>query len=95
MEVKTEKKPGDITLLNMQKIIDFVRDYVQANGYSPTLEQIAVGIGKHEADAGNIHRLIKRLLAEGFLERSAGYRTLRVPKKLPRKYYYRREEEAG
>lgn len=84
---------GDVTLVNMQKIIEFVRDYTKREHISPSLEEIAVGIGKRPEDVGNISPMIDKLVQERFLERLGKYRGLRVPKKLPRRYYYRRERE--
>jgi len=81
----------DVTLRNMQKIIEFVAAYHQEKGFSPTLAEIAVGIGRKVTDAGNIQPMIQQLLNEGFLV-SAGRnqaRGLAVAKKPPRKYFYK------
>lgn len=87
--LKEKHKPGDTTLHNMNKIVEFVRDFVKQHGISPTLKEITVGIGYKESNFGNIQPMVKKLLKEGFLEQvRPGYRTIRVPKKLPREVYY-------
>lgn len=55
------------------KVLRFVRAYIQIHGVSPTYAVLAKGIGlKSKA---NVHRIVKRLEEEGLLERS------------PRKFY--------
>lgn len=88
-------KTGDVTLRNMQKIVEFVGVFIKEHGFSPTLSQIAVGIGKRAEDFGNVQPMVKKLVQEGFLV-SAGKNATRgigVPKKLPRKYYYKPEQD--
>jgi len=56
-----------------EKVIRFIRAYIQIHGVSPSYGVLAQGIGlKSKA---NVHRIVKRLEAEGLLERN------------PRKFY--------
>jgi hypothetical protein len=83
----------DKTLRNMQEIINFVGRYRREHLVSPTLAEIAVGIGMTEKDFGNVQPMVKKLVEEGFLFYAAkgGARTIVVSDPQPRPYYYRRE----
>jgi len=85
----------DKTLIRMQAILDFVKSYRDENLISPTMAEIAVGVGWQSKDVGNIHPLIEQLINAGFLERVAkGARTLVVSNNPPRPFFYRREDFA-
>lgn len=78
------------TLKDMQRIIDYIRDATKEPPHiPPTLGQIALGIGRKEADAGNIQPLVKALIKEGFLEKHGRFRSVTVATKPPRKYFYK------
>lgn len=96
----------DKTLRNMQSIIDFISRYRHEHLISPTLAEIAVGIGMTAKDFGNVQPMVRKLVEEGFLFYATrgsttdpqkrvyrGARTLIVSDPLPRPYYYRREEK--
>ncbi len=90
--LKGEQPTGatDVTLRNMQKILDFVDTFHKQHGFSPTLKEIAVGIGRKASDAGNIQPMVKQLVNEGFLV-TAGKnqaRGIAVSKSPPRKRFY-------
>lgn len=79
------------TLIRMQKIIDFVREFHSINHIAPTLKEIAVGIGKRIEDEGNVQVLVKELIREGFLTNMGRFRgrSLAVSKKPPRRWFYK------
>ena len=83
----------DATLRNMQKIWEYMQEYERASKKSkippPTLQEIAVGIGKRKEDKGNIQPLVQQLIREGFLVNLRRYGGLRVADKPPRKVYYK------
>jgi len=87
---------GTLTLIRMQKIIEFVRDFHKQKGFAPTLKEIAKGIGMHDYDSGNISPLVKALIEQGFLENAGRHqaRSLKVSKKPPRRVFYKHETES-
>lgn len=42
--------------------LDFIRGYIETNGYSPSYEEIMIGIGF--SSKSEVHRQVKSLLAE-------------------------------
>jgi len=79
----------EATLVEMQKIIDFIRIYTKENSIAPTLSEIAVGIGRKAEDFGNIQPMVKKLIDEGFLESKGRFRSVTVAKKPPRRWFYK------
>ena len=98
MTATAERKRGrptgrsKATKQRMQDIIDFVRDF--PHDYAPTLTEIALGVGKKEGDFGNIQPLVQQLIEEGFLTNAGKHqgRSITLAAKMPRKYYYRKDE---
>jgi len=45
--------------------MDFIRDYREKNGYSPTYAEIAIGMGKHPS---TIKACIDEMCKKGFLK---------------------------
>lgn len=73
-----------------QAILNFIAHYHTANGVSPSYAEIAIGIGRKEADRANVRSLCNALVDEGFLEHGAsGVRDLVLTQKPPRKVYYK------
>lgn len=88
--IQEKRGDGSVTRRNMQKILEFVEVFHETNGYSPTLSEIAVGIGKRAEDFGNVQPMVRKLIKEGFLVsagKNAG-RSLGLAKNPPRKVYY-------
>lgn len=52
------------------RILAFITGYIRQNGISPTLREIAEGIGF--ASTGSVHRHIEKLKSEGLLSETAG-----------------------
>jgi len=48
-----------------QLVLDFVKAYIRIHGIAPSYEVIAKGLGMKSK--ANIHRIIHRLQADGFL----------------------------
>jgi repressor LexA len=62
------------------KIIFFIREFIQQNGYSPSLTEIAQGIGISPKSISLISRHIHALAAAGKLNfHKEGYRNLSIP----------------
>ena len=97
MDTQTTKRKGrpqgatEATLRDMQKILDFVKQYVSVNKIAPTLTEIAVGIGRKPEDFGNVQPMVKKLIAEGFLVSNGRVRSLTVAKNPPRRHFYKPE----
>ena len=93
LEMTTKQRstdPRNVTLIRMQKILDFIKEYRAANQISPTLTEISIGIGWDDRGRGNVHPLIRQLIDEGFLVRAmpTGSRTLLLADPQPAPYYY-------
>lgn len=62
-----------------QKIYDYIRQYLSQHDYSPSLEEIAVGIGISPNSISLVSRSIHALVAAGKLTfHKKGYRNLRI-----------------
>ena len=61
------------------KILEFIKSYIKKNGYSPSYEEIADGVGLKSKSSVYSH--IKKMLDEGMLETDAedSPRALRAP----------------
>lgn len=59
---------------NEQKILDFISHYCFEEQRSPTLNEIAVGIGY--TSRGSVHRYVKSLIENGFLHSDGGNKNL-------------------
>jgi repressor LexA len=65
------------------KIFKFIQQYITTNGYSPTLLEIAKGIGISPRSKGLISRYVHVLVKSGWLTLDhKGYRNINIP--LPR-----------
>lgn len=53
-----------------QAVLHFIRDFARAEGRSPTLTEIAKGVGS--SAVSTIHKHVQHLMDKGFLERSHG-----------------------
>ncbi len=53
-----------------QAVLQFIEDYARAEGRSPTLTEIAKGVGS--SAVSTIHKHVQHLMDKGFLERSHG-----------------------
>src|SRR5579885_504515 len=61
------------------KIYEFIRQYIEQYGYSPSLEEIALGIGISPNSISLVSRSIRALVAAGRLRfHKKGYRNLQV-----------------
>lgn len=92
---KATRSPlNDMTKIRKQQIIDFIRQYREANGsISPTVREITVAIGYEPQSYGTVHTLIRSLIQEGWLDQPIkGARTLQLVEPPPAEHYYRRED---
>ena len=62
-------KASDLTK-RQQAVLKFIRTFVQAEGRSPTLAEIAKGVGS--SAVSTIHKHVQHLMDKGFLVRSNG-----------------------
>lgn len=62
-------KANDLTK-RQQAVLKFIRTFVQAEGRSPTLAEIAKGVGS--SAVSTIHKHVQHLMDKGFLVRSHG-----------------------
>lgn len=62
-------KPSDLTK-RQQAVLKFIRTFVQDEGRSPTLAEIAKGVGS--SAVSTIHKHVQHLMDKGFLVRSHG-----------------------
>ena len=53
-----------------RQVLEFITQYVQRNGYAPTLMEIAGGLGLNAAST--IHEHVARLIKKGYVRRSPG-----------------------
>jgi SOS-response transcriptional repressor LexA len=49
-------------------VLDFIRDFINLHGISPTYEEIARGLGKRSK--GSVHGKVSALIAHGFVTRA-------------------------
>lgn len=63
-----------------RKVLEFVAKFIDTAGFSPSLEEISIGVGNSARSKGAICTILKRLETEGYLTRatSAGRRALRL-----------------
>lgn len=62
------------------KIYQFIKNYLLEHGYSPTLSEVAAGIGISPRSKGLISRYVHKLLKTGWLMQDGrGYRNLHLP----------------
>jgi repressor LexA len=62
-----------------QKIVNFIRDYTEQHAYSPSLVEIAEGIGISPKSISLVSRSIHALVAAGALKfHKKGYRNIQV-----------------
>lgn len=60
-----------VTLYRRQKqILDFISQYIQKNGYSPTLQQIAEALGVHSL--ATVHEHLTAMVKKGIIRRFEG-----------------------
>lgn len=74
---KINMNNGDIT---RNRIRDFIIQYVEKHGYSPTFEEIGIGVGLKSKSS--VSSNIKKMLATGMIETDAEFgtpRAIRVP----------------
>lgn len=80
---ESENKVKEMTTPQQRKIYEFIDQYIVERGYSPTLEEIAIGIGISPRSVSLISRGIKALIKAGWLTAyKKGSRNVR-PSKLP------------
>jgi len=77
-----------VALTRRQKeAVDFIADFIQSNGYSPSFEEIAEGLGL--ASIATVHKHLTALESKGYLKR--GFNQSRALDLGPQ---YRKEERA-
>lgn len=60
-----------LVLYNKERqVLEFITQYVQRNGYAPTLMEIAQGLGVNAAST--IHEHVERLINKGYLKKTPG-----------------------
>src|SRR3989344_3191432 len=60
-----------LVLYNKERqVLEFVTQYVQRNGYAPTLMEIAQGLGLNAAST--IHEHVARLIKKGYIRKTPG-----------------------
>lgn len=60
------------TLYNRErKVLDFISQYIQRQGYAPTLAEIAESLGVNAVST--VHEHLQRLEAKGFIKKTKGY----------------------
>lgn len=60
-----------LVLYNKERqVLEFITQYVQRNGYAPTLLEIASGIGVNAAST--IHEHVEKLITKGYLRKTPG-----------------------
>lgn len=62
-------KPGDLTK-RQQAVLQFIRGFLDEEGRSPTLQEVAAGVGS--SAVSTIHKHVQHLIDKGFLQRSHG-----------------------
>lgn len=64
-----DMKPSNLTK-RQQAVLQFIRTFLQEEGRSPTLKEIADGVGS--SAVSTIHKHVQHLMDKGFIERSHG-----------------------
>lgn len=54
-----------------RQVLEFITQYIQRNGYAPTLMEIAESLGLNAAST--IHEHLQRLVNKGFIKKTPGY----------------------
>lgn len=88
-KTKAKRKPGRKAIITPQRkqlILDYIHEFRRKKEISPTYEQIAVGIGYKSGSEGTIYTYINELIAEGWLKRVGGVRSV-VPTRKPDEIY--------
>lgn len=68
----------DQLTVKQQEVYDFIKKYINNQGYSPTIREIAYIFDK---SVGTIHPMLKRLQKKGFIDFEEGKsRTLKILK---------------
>lgn len=62
-------KSGDLTK-RQQAVLHFIRAFLEEEGRSPTLQEVAAGVGSNAVST--IHKHVQHLIDKGFLQRSHG-----------------------
>ena len=57
------------------KVLEFIRQFIRAHGYSPSLDEIAKGIGSY---SGNVHGILAKLAERGYVRKGRGWRNIRL-----------------
>ncbi len=77
-----------VQIINMrrieQRILSFIDQYVAKHGVSPTLDEIAAGVGYRSR--GSVHRYVGSLIEQGFVENRGGHRGLRSTGKIRQRF---------
>lgn len=69
-------KSGDLTKRQLA-VLQFIRTFVDDEGRSPTLQEVAAGVGSNAVST--IHKHVQHLIDKGFLQRSHGKGNNLVP----------------
>ena len=57
------------------RVLKFIRHFIGIHGYSPSLDEIAEGIGSY---SGNVHGMLVKLAERGYLHKGRGWRNIRL-----------------
>lgn len=57
---------------DQKKLLDFLRSYISAHGFSPTYDEMAEALGSRSK--GNMARMVKCLEDRGLIRKRFGYR---------------------
>lgn len=63
-------------------ILSFIRDYISAHGYAPTLREIGAGVGLSSTSTVSQH--LDRMDRDRLIERSRGARAIKLPAEQPK-----------
>lgn len=66
-----EKKTRQSKCTSRQKVYNFIVDYIQENGYAPSVREIS--IGTNLSSTSSVYYLLQRLEDEGRIEMKRGY----------------------
>lgn len=86
---KARHKPGPTPVVGQQRkqlVLSFIHEYRRLREISPTYQEIALGIGYAQNAEGTAHTLVEELIAEGWLKRMGGARSI-VPARKPEDQY--------
>lgn len=87
--IEAIREGNSVTQMRKQSIIEYIQAYREEKSFSPTVREIAAGIGYSESSFGNVALWVRQLIAEGFLEKlPVSQRGLIPAKHPPRPYYY-------